>query len=407
MNRQRCFLALVFLTLSLSAFKQAACAQTAQITGLITDANAAVVAGAEVTLTNADTGVARKTVTNAGGYYHIPFASPGNYRLNVFAKSFKPVTREGVSLNVDQVARLDFRLEIGVLNEGVNITGNGSLLERETSALGQFIENKTIVTLPLNGRNYPQLALLAPGAVPNPGSRASDGFSLNGSRTFQNKFLLDGLDNNNYILGADTASAQVIRPSVDAIQEFKVETAGYSAEYGQAAGGVINVAIKAGTNNFHGSAFEFLRNDKLDANDFFANRAGLKRAPLRFNQFGGTLGGPVWRKRTFFFGSFQGTRTSAANTFVVTVPTPEQVRGNFGGVNIYDPTNFVGGVRQQFANNVIPEARMDSVGRKIAALFPAPNQPGLVNNYAASVPQSDDANQYDFRGDHSFSEHDK
>ena len=407
MNRQRRFLTFVLLTLSLLAFKQAASAQTAQVTGIITDANSAVIAGAEVTLTNVDTGVARKTVTNAGGYYSIPFVPPGNYRVNVLAKSFKPVTRDGVSINVDQVARIDFRLEIGAINEGVNITSNGALLERETSAIGQVIENKTIVTLPLNGRNYPQLALLMPGATPNQGSRASDGFSLNGNRTFQNKFLVDGLDNNNYIMGVDTSSTQAIRPSVDAIQEFKVESANYSAQYGQAAGGVISVALKSGTNSLHGSAFEFLRNDKLDANDFFANRARLKRGPLRFNQFGGAVGGPVWRNRTFFFGSYQGTRTSASNTFVVTVPTPDQVRGNFGGVNIYDPANVVGGNRQQFANNVIPESRMDPVGRKIAALYPAPNQPGPVNNYAATAPQTDDANQYDFRGDHSFSERDK
>ena len=199
----------------------------------------------------------------------------------------------------------------------------------------------------------------------------------------------------------------MIRPSVDAIQEFKVESANYSARYGQAAGGIISVALKSGTNSFHGSAFEFLRNDTLDADDFFANRAGLERGQLRFKQFGGTLGGPVWRNRTFFFGSYQGTRNRNSNTSVVTVPTPEQARGNFGGVNIYDPANVVGGNRQQFANNVIPEGRMDPVGRKIAALYPAPNQPGLVNNYASLVPQSDDANQYDFRGDHNFSERDK
>ena len=194
---------------------------------------------------------------------------------------------------------------------------------------------------------------------------------------------------------------------MDAIQEFKVESANYSAQYGQAAGGVISVAIKSGTNKFHGSAFEFLRNEKLDANDFFANRAGLNRGPLRFNQFGGTLGGPVWRNRTFFFGSFQGTRRHTSNTAVVTVPTPEQVRGNFGSINIYDPANVVGGNRQQFTNNVIPEDRMDPVGRKIATLFPAANQPGLVNNYASLVPQTEAANQYDFRGDHNFSERDK
>jgi len=408
MNRQRRFLTFALLTLSLLAFKQAASAQTAQVTGIITDANSAVIAGAQVTLTNLGTDVARKAVTNADGYYSIPFVPPGNYRLSVIASSFKPVTLDSVSINVDQVARIDFTLEIGAVNESVNITSQGPLLERETSVIGQVIENKTIVTLPLNGRNYSQLVLLMPGATPNPGSRATDGISLNGNRTLQNKFLVDGLDNNNYTLtGVDTGATQAIRSSVDAIQEFKVESANYSAQYGQAAGGVVSVATKSGTNSWHGSAFEFLRNEKLDANDFFANRNGLERGPLRFNQFGGTLGGPIWRNHTFFFASFQGTRTRASKTEVVTVPTPEQVRGNFGGLNIYDPANVVGGNRQQFANNVIPEGRMDPVGRKLAALYPAPNQAGLVNNYASLVPQTGDANQYDLRGDHNFSERDK
>lgn len=397
----------MLLILSLLAFKQAASAQTAQVTGIITDANSALISGAQLTLTNVDTTVTRKAVTNADGYYSIPFVPPGNYQLNVLASGFKPVTRNSLSINVDQSARIDFTLEIGAINESVNITGNGSPLERETSSIGQVFENKIIVTLPLNGRNYSQLALLMPGATPNQGSRAADGFSLNGNRTLQNKFLVDGLDNNNYITGVDTNSTQALRPSVDAIQEFKVESANYSAQFGQAAGGVISVVTKSGTNSLHGSAFEFLRNEKLDANDFFANRAGLERGPFRFNQFGGTLGGPVWRNRTFFFASFQGTRSHASNTSVVTVPTPEQVRGNFGSINIYDPTNVVGGNRQQFAGNVIPEGRLDPVGRKIAALYPAPNQPGLVDNYASLVPQTDDANQYDFRGDHNFSERDK
>ena len=407
MNRQRRFLTPVLLILSFLALKQVASAQSAQVTGIITDTNSAVIAGAQLTLTNVDTSVARKAVTNSDGYYSIPFVPPGNYQLNVLADGFKPVTRNNLSINVDQASRNDFTLEIGAINESVNITGVGPPLERETSSIGQVIENKSIVTLPLNGRNYSQLALLMPGATPDQLPRAADGFNVNGNRALQNKFLVDGLDNNNYIMGVDTGSTQVIRPSVDAIQEFKVESANYSAQYGQAAGGIISVALKSGTNSFHGSAFEFLRNEKLDANDFFANRAGLKRGPLRFNQFGGTLGGPVWRNRTFFFASFQGTRTHASNTSVVTVPTPEQARGNFGGINIFDPANVVGGNRQLFANNVIPEGRIDPVGRKIAALYPAPNQPGLVNNYAALVPQSDDANQYDFRGDHNFSDRDK
>jgi hypothetical protein len=407
MNTQRCFLTTGLLILLLLTFTAEALAQNAQITGIITDSNSALIAGARLTLINVDNSLTRRAVTNRVGYYSIPFVPPGNYQLHVLADGFKPMTRNDLTINVDQAARIDLTLEPGALTESVKITPLEPPLERETSSIGQVIENKSIVTLPLNGRTYSQLVLLIPGATPNQGSRASDAFSLNGNRTLQNKFLVDGLDNNNYIAGVDTGSTQAIRPSVDAIQEFKVESANYGVQHGQAAGGVISVAIKSGTNTVHGSGFEFLRNEKLDANDFFANRAGLKRGPLRFNQFGGTLGGPVWRNHTFFFASFQGTRTRASNTAVVTVPTPEQIRGNFGSVNIFDPTKVVSGTRQQFPNNVIPEARLDSVGRKIAALYPAPNQPGLVNNYASLVPQTDDANQYDFRGDHNFREHDK
>ena len=407
MNTRRCFLTAVLSILLLLASKSEAFAQSAQLTGIITDSNSALIAGAQITLTNVDTSVTRRAVTNGDGYYSIPFVLPGKYQLHVLATGFKPVTRNNLSLNVDQAARIDFKLELGTITESVSITSIEPPLERETSSIGQVIENKTIVTLPLNGRNYSQLSLLMPGVTPDQLPRAADGFNVNGNRALQNKFLVDGLDNNNYIMGVDTGSTQVIRPSVDAIQEFKVESANYSAQYGQAAGGIISVALKSGTNRFHGSAFEFLRNDILDANDFFANRAGLERGQLSFNQFGGTLGGPVWRDRTFFFASFQGTRNRNSNTSVVTVPTPEQVRGNFGSINIFDPTKAVGGIRQQFANNVIPEARMDSVGRQIAALYPAPNQLGLVNNYASLVPQTDDANQYDLRGDHNFSERDK
>jgi hypothetical protein len=381
--------------------------QTAQVTGRVTDSAGAVVPGAQVALTNQATGVSRDTVTNNEGYYTVPLLQPGVYRINVKKDGFKPVLQTDIRLQVEQVARLDFTLQAGAVTEAVSITSDAPILERETSSLGQVIENKIIVTLPLNGRNYSQLAVLMPGATPNSGSRATDGFSLNGNRTFQNKFLLDGVDNNNYILGVDTNSTQALRPSVDAIQEFKVESANYTAEHGQAAGGVVTVAIKSGTNDLHGSAFEFLRNDKLDANDWFANRARLNRPPLRYNQFGGTVGGPVWRNRTFYFGSYQGTRQRNSTTSLVTVPTTEQARGNFGSVNIYDPGNVTGGNRAQFPNNTIPDNRMDPVGRRIAALYPAPNQPGTVNNYASIVPQTDNGNQYDFRGDHNFSERDK
>ncbi|MBO0863088.1 MAG: TonB-dependent receptor [Chloracidobacterium sp.] len=381
--------------------------QTAQVTGRITDANGAVAPGAQIVLTNQANGFKRETVTNEEGYYTIPLLQPGSYDIHVRKDGFKPVIRSGVTLNVEQVARLDFTLETGVLTDAVNINSDAPILNSETSSVGQVVDNKTVVTLPLNGRNYSQLAALAPGATPNPGSRTADGFSLNGNRLFQNSFQVDGADNNNYIFGVDTNSTQALRPSVDAIQEFKIETANYSAEYGRAAGGVISVAIKSGTNRFHGSAFEFLRNDAFDASNFFANRSGLSKPPLRYNQYGGAIGGPVWRNHSFFFFSYQGTRIRSSDTALVTVPTADQKRGIFGAVNIYDPSNASGGVRAQFPNNTIPDARIDPVGRMIAALYPDPNQPGAVNNYASIQTQQDDADQFDARGDHSFSDRDK
>ena len=376
--------------------------QTAQVTGRITDAAGAVLPAAQVTITNQRTGLIRESVSNSEGNYTLPLLPPGEYRLVVRKDGFKPTVRPDIVLNLEQVARFDVSLETGAVTETVTITSSGPVLERETTSVGQVVENKAIVTLPLNGRNYSQLVALMPGATPNQGSRATDGVSLNGNRSFQNTYLIDGVDNNNYILGVDTNSTQALRPSVDAIQEFKVESANYSAEYGRSAGGIISLAIKSGTNEFHGSAFEFFRNDKLDANDWFANRARLKRPPLRYNQFGGTIGGPILRNRTFFFASYQGTRDKRARTATTTVPTPAMISGNFGSINVFDPAALASGVRTQFANNIIPESRMDPIGRRLAALYPAPNLAGAVNNYVANVPTSDSAEQLDIRGDHSF-----
>lgn len=219
------------------------------------------------------------------------------------------------------------------------------------------------MNLPLNGRSYTQLVLLSPGAIPNPGARLrSDGVNINGNRALQNNVLIDGLDNNNYLFAAAGGSGQAIRPSVDAIQEFKVETANYGAEYGRAAGGVISVVIKSGSNAVHGSGFEFCRHERLEANDFFADRGGLAKPPLRYHQFGGTSGGPIVHNRAFFFGSYQGTRERRTYTATITVPTPEMLRGEFGAVVIYDPLTSAGGMRQPFPNNTIPPERLDPVG---------------------------------------------
>ncbi|MCC6393046.1 MAG: TonB-dependent receptor [Bryobacterales bacterium] len=374
---------------------------TGVIGGAVTDQTRAAVPRAEVTARNSNTGTIFRAISNESGNYVIPALPPGRYEVSTTAKGFARTVVSDVVVNVQSRLELNLMLKLGDVAESVQVTAESAALDSQTSSLGQVIENKLVATLPLNGRNYSQLAVLTAGATPNwGGSRAADGFNINGNRTFQNVYLIDGIDNNNYILGVDTNTAQAIRPSVDAIQEFKVETADYSAEFGHAAGGVISVSIKPGTNAFHGSAFEFLRNDKLDANNFFSNRVGAKRPPLRQNQFGGTAGGPVIRNRTFFFASYQGTRYRIPSTVITTVPTGAAVRGNFGSTAIFDPLNVVAGRRQPFATNTIPDNRLDPVARRLAALYPQPNLPGAVNNYAGTVANNDNQDQTDLRVDH-------
>jgi carboxypeptidase family protein/TonB-dependent receptor-like protein len=371
-------------------------AQTAQLSGRITDSSSAVVSGAAVTVIAIETGIRRPFTSNDEGYYSAPFLSPGTYRLIVEHAGFKQVRVDGITLAVDQSARVDVVLEPGEFHEEVRVEGGAPLIDKESSATSQLIDNRTIVTLPLNGRNYAQLALLAPGAVPSP--KGADAFHVNGNRGFQNSFLIDGLDNNYSLFGGATVT-HAIRPSIDAIQEFKVETANYSAQYGRGTGGVISLAVKSGTNTFHGSGFEFFRHEVFEATDFFAKRAGLRPPPLRYHQFGGTLGGPLVRNRAFFFVSYQGTRERRTSPEAATVPMPGMIQGRFGNVPIYDPLDVVNGVRQPFFDHTIPSQRIDPVGQRLAALYPAPNQPGAVNNFVGNVKRTDDEDQIDVRLD--------
>jgi hypothetical protein len=398
----RLFLFVLALTAGTTAF-----AQNAQITGRVTDQSDAVVPGAEVSATNQQTALMRNAIANSDGYFTILYLPPGTYKIAVKKDGFKSIERLNVILNVDQVARLDFTLEAGAVTDAVTITSDAPLLNSETASVEQVVDNKTVVTLPLNGRNYTQLMALAPGAQPNPRSRAADAVQLNGQRAFQTTYLIDGMDNNNYIIGADSGTTQAVRPSIDAIQEFRVESSNFSAEYGRSSGGVVNVAIKSGTNELHGTAFEFLRNDALDASDFFTNRSGLKKPPYRFNQFGGTLGGPLVKNKLFLFGSYQGTLIRTARTAITTVPTADMKRGIFPSP-VYDPftLNSTTLTRQPFANNTIPQARWDAVGAKLIQLYPNPNLPGLTNNYAGQIRTQTDDHQVDVRGDYVLSSKD-
>lgn len=386
---------------------------TGTISGRITDPTGAVVPGAIVQAVNADTNVARSTQSDASGEYVFPFLPPGNYRLVIRRAGFQETIKSGLTLHIQETIAQNFALSLGSSSQSVQVTGEAPIMQTESAALGQVVDNRTISTLPLNGRDYTQLVTLVAGAAPNRYSRASNGFSLNGGETFQTTILVNGLNNVNYILGTDTGNINALTPSADAIQEFHVATGDYSAEYGHSAGGVVSAVIKSGGNQFHGDAFEFLRNDALDANDFFANRSGLTRPPLRRNQFGGTFGGPIFRNHSFFFISYQGTRQASSNSGVTTVPTQLQYQAiqkdqpvGFGSTNVFNPFNVVGGARQQFQQNTINPNNFDPVGLKIAQLYPAPNLAGVVNNYGYNQAVTDNADEIDARIDEQMGSHD-
>ncbi len=312
--------------------------------------------------------------------------------------------------------RVDFNLQIGSVNETVTVKAAAPVIDTESSALGDVIASKQITDLPLNGRDYTQLATLTTGVVkitengggingsttPTNGN-AGGAFAVNGTRGNLNNFLLDGVDNN-----SNDNAGNILKTNVDAIEEFKVQTSNYSAEFGRSGGAVINATIKSGTNDFHGTAFEFLRNSALDARGYF-EPADQPKAPFRQNQFGGTFGGPIRRNKTFFFVDYQGTRVGTSQTDIATVPTPAQINGDFsnllsGGTQIYNPatTTMVAGqpVRTPFAGNIIPSSQLDPISHAVAQLYPAPNVPGaLTNNYVVNAPGNEQVDQGDVRVD--------
>src|SRR5207248_3295905 len=288
----------------------------------------------------------------------------------------------------------NFSLAIGGTSTEVTVTAAATLLESETSSMGQVVQEKSITDLPLNGRSFIQLATLTAGTLLSTRTQERDNFISNGARAVQNSYLLDGIDNKNRILGFDKNSAQIIQPVIDGIEEFKVQTATFSAEFGQSAGGVVNVTMKSGTNRFHGNVFEFLRNSKLDATPYFQPPGGA--ALFIQNQFGATFGGPIVKDRTFFFGSWQSSREGNAAPQIASVPTADQRRGVFPS-RINDPSTGAA-----FPNNTIPQNRWDPVAAKLLALYPLPTLPGLVNNYSYNPKEIVNADTYNIKVDHHF-----
>src|SRR5581483_8378161 len=321
-------------------------------------------------------------VSTTGGDFHLPFLQGGTYSVTASANGFKTQTQTGVALQVDQTVNLRIRLEVGAPTETVEVTGAAPLVDSATSSLGQVIENKEIVDLPLNGRNPFALGLLSGNSTPMFGMGSNLPFIAGGGRFSANEVTLDGVDNNTVSnAGAIGRNGIAFVPSVDAVQEFKVKTSTFSAEFGHAAGAVINATIKSGTNQVHGAAFEFLRNNALDANNFFTNAAGQPRAPFHQNQFGAAVGGPIVRnKRSSSLITRARGKIRRQVHRLRTCHRAALRSGDFSSVKtaIYDPAtrtlNSSGVVvADPFTGNAIPQSRLNATSVAIAGLVPLPN----------------------------------
>ena len=398
------------------------CAQTTtgSIVGTVTDPSGAVIGGAAVTVTNMDTNIAVKTTSDASGEYVVTPLNVGRYSVSVEASGFKRSVRSDITLNVQDRVRVDAALEVGAVTDTVEVAAAAPLLQTDTSYLGQVVDSQRIVDLPLNGRYFSRLAVLTAGTAPTPAGARDEktgGFSSNGVRPYQNNYLLDGVDNNSMSEDMVSQAAYVVGPPPDAIAEFKVQTNSMSAEFGRSGGAVLNVTIKSGTNQFHGTAYEFLRNSALDAKNFFDSPTD-PIPPFKLNQFGGSVGGPIVKNRTFFFFDYQGTRQRTGHTFFATVPPAAWRNGDFSAFQpIYDPNTTVidangNATRLPFANNQIPSTRFNPIAKTLMDLFPAPNIPGSVdvtgvgNNFLSNPVEPDTTNQYDIRIDHKISDSD-
>src|SRR5712692_6606152 len=332
----------LLLCLIISWVRLGAQTTTGSIVGTVTDPSGAVIGGATVTITNVDTGIAVKTATDSTGNYVVTPLSIGRYSVTVEASGFKKSVRTDITVNVQDRVRVDAALEVGAVTDTVEVAAAEPLLETDTSYLGKVVESKRIVDLPLNGRYFSRLAVLTAGTAPTPAGARDEktaGFSSNGVRPYQNNYLLDGVDNNSFSEDMVNQASYVVGPPPDAIAEFKVQTNSMSAEFGRSGGAVLNVTVKSGTNQLHGTAYEFLRNSALDAKNFFDSPTN-PIPEFRLNQFGGSVGGPIAKNRTFFFFDYQGTRQRTGHTFLVTIPPPAWRVGDFSGFQpIYDPAS--------------------------------------------------------------------
>jgi len=390
LSRIRYLLVGVIAVVLLAGLNARAQVSTADLVGTVSDPSGAVVPSAHVTIVNLGTHEVRSSTTNSSGDFTFALLPIGSYSLKVDAPGFKSFSLGSVTLNVGDRRRVDAKMEIGQETQEVQVSAAPPALQTDNSTVGTTVTEQAVQNLPTNGRNFIDLVQLTPGA--NAGTansiaggtrpddrRLTSAVSVNGQNTLVNVEQLDGMDNNERIVGVIG-----VRPSIDAIAEFRVDTNLYTAEVGRTAAGVINILTKSGTNQFHGSAYEFLRNDALDASDFFAS----SKPEFRQNQFGGSFGGPIIRDKTFFFADYEGLRIVQGSTSLVTVPTlfEEQNPGNFSDQG----------------GPVLNPAQINAIGLKYFQLFPAPNRPGTANNFFSAPNRTQFAHVADVRVDHHF-----
>lgn len=407
-------LALLLLTCFLMRTAKAQVASGAgSISGDITDSSTASIAEAAVNVVNMATGIARSTTTDSAGRYHVLSLPPGEYRVEVRKSGFRVVIQSGIEITIGRAAVINVTMQLGEVAERVEVVARPPLIESSNATIGEVISNEKVVALPLNGRSFAQLALLVPQVVQGGVGTGNTGvqntsisnqgyFSISGGRSEAAQFTFNGINVNNEFIGGT-----LVYPPIDSLQEFKIEQNVYSAELGGRIGQVI-LTGKAGTNTLHGSAYEFLRNDKLDANNFFSNRAGLPRRPLKQNQFGTSIGGPIIRNRTFGFFNWESARVRRGTPTTLTQPTPLMRSGDFSellpGRVIRDPQSS-----QPFPGNLIPASRISPISANIVRLtgYPLPNINALRNNFTSTPTSQQDLNQYIGRADHQFTEKDQ
>jgi hypothetical protein len=398
------------------AMASACFAQQAGIVGTVTDQTGAVVPGATVTARNLGTDQTRQTVTSASGEYSIPDLNIGVYQVVAEKKGFQRAVVDQVRLEVQSIRSVDLALQVGQVSQEVSVTAGATALQTTESDVGTVVENREVNEIPLNGRNFLQLQGLLPGVtsgragtwtVIHVDSQSLDigggNFTVNGTRDLYNDYLLDGISFREAITSVNGAN-----PTVDAIQEFRTETSDYSAEFSGSVGGMVNLVTKSGTNAFHGSGFEFVRNEKLDAANFFTNATGGLKTPLKRNQFGGTFGGPIQRNKTFFFASYEAFRERSGSTLIGTYPTPLMRQGDFSELlNLATPRTITDPLTSQpFAGNIInPSSRILSVWPGyLSTYIPLPNQPGILNNYVVTGHHEDNSTEVMARFDHQVSD---